>query len=124
MTNFDRRAFMAMTAAPVAMMATPSEGVGMMPTPTGMPFLAPIKGHPEYLALCYPLSKIVHAYCYMLDDFTTIFGEAGRWSDGSGDGWRKIEPGQFDGRVIGRIVSIHIKDAGGWHQGGSAFVSG
>ncbi|QEW19001.1 hypothetical protein LA6_001180 [Marinibacterium anthonyi] len=100
--------------------------------PTDMPFLAEIKARPgSYLnpeglfALCYPKSEIDHAYCYMLADQTTIFAEGKRWRDGrDGSGWQPIEPGQFDGRVIGRVVGVHIKQHDGWHQCGSAYIAG
>lgn len=137
----NRRTFMsaapvAMVATPMAMTATPSEGItmGVNPTPSkGMnetfthdtPFLAWVRYQgegQEVLALCYPLDRIVHAFCYVLTDGRTVFAEGNRVNDGSG--WRLQEPGEFDGRVIGRVVSFHLPRGSGWTQAGSGWLCG
>jgi hypothetical protein len=91
---------------------------------TDMPFLSPIAGQPDIFALCYPANRFdrPRCHCYMLDDGTTICAKEGRWTDGSPEGWREIAPGQFEGRVIGRVVSLHGKDRAGWCQIGTVYL--
>jgi hypothetical protein len=117
-----RRTFM--TLAPVAVMATPLLAEGVTPTSSDLPFLSPIAGQPDMLALCYPMDRINHAYCYMLKDGRTIYADLGRWCDGSAEGWRQMKPGEFDGRVIGRVISVHVRSASGWHQSSSVYLAG
>lgn len=107
-----------------AIACVPAIGAEAAPEIMDTPFLVPISGEPGMVALCYPKTKIDYAYRYMLSDGTTIFAEGRRWSDGSPGGWREMLPGQFDGRVIGRVVSVHLKDRSGWRQGGSAHLAG
>lgn len=138
--TFISRATVAMMATPMAMTATPSIGMAMMATPfeasrpkfgaapldsSDTPFLSWVNYQgegQEVLALCYPLDRIVHAFCYVLTDGRTVFAEGTRVNDGSG--WRLQEPGEFDGRVIGRVVNIHLQRGKNWTQAGSGWLCG
>ena len=121
--NLNRRAFMALSSAPIAMMATPSGAKGLQEL-AEVPFVARMRKHPDIVALCYPATKITHAYCYVLNDFTTILSDGTRWCDGSAEGWRTLEPGQFDDRIIGRAVSFHIQQGDSWRACSTAYLPG
>lgn len=122
----NRRELMAGLSATGAALfgATQSKAAAASAMTADQPFLCPITGRPDMMALCYPKSQIDHAYCYMLDDHTTIFAEGTRWCDGKPEGWRVIAPGQFDGRVIGRVISVYLRQGDGWRQTGSGYLAG
>lgn len=82
-----------------------------------LPFLMPIFGEPGIIALCVPASDIRHAYTYVLSSGRTILAERldrVRCDDGSG--WRDAAPGEFDGRIIGRVVTMMERRPGGWSE--------
>lgn len=113
---------MVLTSLPMSALALGAIGNHANAAPAGAPFLAPIAGEPDLLALCYPKSKIDHGYCYMLENGTTIRAEGARCQDPGSHVWRDILPGEFDGRVIGRVVSVHRNDGDRWHDFTSAYV--
>lgn len=113
---------MVLTSLPMSALALGAIGSHANAALPSAPFLAPISGEPDLLALCYPKSKIDHGHCYMLENGTTIHAEGTRWLDPGSRGWRDILPGEFDGRVIGRIVSVHRNDGYRWHDFTSAYV--
>lgn len=90
--------------------------------PTDRPFLVALADREGDVALCYPADRITHAFLYVLDDRTTIYGEGRHVNDGSG--WRQAGQGEFDGRVIGRVVSLHGRNGAGWFTYGSGELSG
>lgn len=121
--NLNRRAFMAFSSAPFAMLATSADAEPVQEF-AEVPFVARMRKHPDIVALCYPATKITHAYCYVLNDFTTILSDGTRWCDGSAEGWRTLKPGQFDDRIIGRAVSFHIQQGNCWRTCSTAYLSG
>lgn len=86
------------------------------------PFLMARKDDPTIVAVCIPTTIIRYAFCYMLDDGAVIYGEGKRVNDGSG--WRIAEPGEFDGRVIGRIVTFLRNYKGRWNEMGRCELAG
>lgn len=86
------------------------------------PFLMPRKDEPNIVAVCIPTTIIRQAFCYMLDDGAVIYGEGRGVNDGSG--WRTAEPREFDGRVIGRVVTFLRKTNGRWNEMGRGELAG
>lgn len=104
------------TAAAVLAAPTLANAAPLDHQAENMPFLMPMADKARMVALCIPVTKITHAYCYMLADGRTIYGEHGRCDDGSG--WRDCLPGEWDGRIVGRIVTLLRWSGKGWSEMG------
>lgn len=87
-----------------------------------MPFLMPLADDPNMVGLCVPATKITHAFRYMLADGRTIYGERGRCNDGSG--WRDCLPSEWDGRIVGRIVTLLRWSGKRWSEMGRSELEG
>jgi len=108
-------------AAPAVLVAGAAcaAGAAVLPEPVSddLPFLtwANHDGH-DVLALCYPKYRIDYAFCYLLTSGRTIYAEGKRVNTGSG--WRLADPGEFDGRIMGRVVSFHLRTRSRWAEAG------
>lgn len=87
-----------------------------------LPFLMPLADDPNIVALCLAMKKITHAFCYILADGRTIYGEHGRCNDGTG--WRECLPGEWEGRIVGRVVTMLIRQGNSWTEMGSSVLAG
>lgn len=93
--------------------------------PPAMPFLMPLADDPDCVALCIPTTRITHAYLYMRADGRTLHAERlDRERCNDGTGWRESLPGEWDGRIIGRVVTKLYRDRGDWWEVGRAALCG
>jgi hypothetical protein len=113
----------------LAMPTIPSVGLAASsPEPIDQPFLADIQNRPGDVGLVYPMDRITHAFSYFTVEGRMIYAEGQRCREdifGDGRGWRTFAHGEWDGRIVGRIVSIHSTDSRGrWFQYGSGELAG
>lgn len=109
----------AIIATQVAPEPAPAEGT------EDIPFLMAIEGEPGLIALCLPAraQDIRHAYTFVLNNGRMILAERlDRLHCDDGDGWREAAPGEFDGRIIGRVVTTLAKANGSWSEVGFGFM--
>lgn len=124
MSGLSRREFFRASAATVAM--TTPVAAAICPqdhlTADNMPFIVRLADEPDIAAVCVPAGRITHAYCYLLSDGRTIFAEQDRCNDGTG--WRDCLPGEWDGRIVGRVVAMLIRRGADWGKLGDSVLAG
>lgn len=90
-----------------------------------VPFLLPLAGDPRAFAVCVPARTIGHAHRYALSNGRTILAERldrDRCNDGSG--WRDCLPGEFAGRIIGRVVIVLERRPDDWAVAAQSRIAG
>lgn len=106
-----RRDFL--TAAPVAALA-PLVVASDAGVDASVPFLSAIADVPNVIALCFPASRITCDDPFLLNDGRVIWCDCGRVREVRGE-WRKMRPQEFEGRIIGRVISLQVRGSrDGW----------
>lgn len=124
MIPLSRRDLFRSGATAAAVLAAPTLANAALPDhhTKDMPFLMTMADKECMVALCIPATKITHAYCYMLADGRTIYGEHGRCDDGSG--WRDCLLGEWDGHIVGRVVTLLRWSGKSWSEMGRGELAG